>query len=91
LGGTSFNPNPTELKFTHFKNPKVFEIIGKGGKDFNLIPLRVTRIVATNTGRAEAAGNDIMRGRFEVRARVVVELRLPVVNLLLEVAIEARS
>jgi len=36
--GISFNPSPTELKFTHFKKPKVFEIIGKGGKDSNPIP-----------------------------------------------------
>ena len=35
-----------------------------------------------NTGRAEAAGSNAMRGRFEVEDRVAVELRLPVVNLL---------
>ena len=75
---------------THFKNLKIFEIIGKGGKDSNPIPPRNTEIDAANTGRAEAAGGHAMRGRFEVRARVAVELRLPV-NLLLEVAIESRS
>jgi len=40
-----------------------------------------------DTGRVEAAGGDTMRGRFEVRARVAVELHLPVVNLLPEDAI----
>ena len=42
-------------------------------------------------GRAEAAGGDAMRGRFEVGARMAVKLRLLVVNLLQEVAIGAGS
>jgi len=89
LHGTSFNPKPTELKFTHFRNLKVFEIIGKGGKDSNPIHPRDAGITAADTGRAEAAVGDAIQGRFEVEARVVVELRLPMVNLLLEDAIEA--
>jgi len=86
-GETSFNPSPTELKFTHFKNPKVLKIIGKGGKDLNTIPPRDVGITVADMGRAEAAGGDAMRGRFEVGARVVVELRLLVENLLPEDAI----
>ena len=67
---------------THFKKPKVFKIIGKGGKDSNPIPPRDVGISTADTGRA--VGGDTMLGRFEDRARVVVELHLPV-------AIEARS
>ena len=78
---------PTEFKFTNFKTPKIFEIISKGGKDSNPIPPRDAGITAVDTRRAEAAGDDAMRGRFEVGARVVVELRLLVENLLPEDAI----
>jgi len=67
---------------THFKKPKVFEIIGKGGKDSNPIPPRDAGISTADTGRV--VGGDTMLGRFEDRARVAVELHLPV-------AIEARS
>jgi len=91
LDGTSFNPKPIKLKFTHFRNPKVVEIIGKGGKNSNLIPLRDAKITVVDNGRAEAAGGDAMQGRFQVGARVAVELRLPMVNLLPVDAIGARE
>ena len=65
--------------------------MGKGGKDSNPIPPRDARITAADTGRAEVVGDDAMRGRFEVGARVAAELRLPVVNLLPEVTIGAGS
>ena len=84
---TQIRVEPTEFKFTNFKTPKIFEIISKGGKDSNPIPPRDAGITAVDTRRAEAAGDDAMRGRFEVGARVVVELRLLVENLLPEDAI----
>ena len=55
----------------------------------NPIPPRDAGITAADTGRAEAAGGDAMRGRFEVGARVAVELCFPAMNLLPEDAIGA--
>jgi len=34
----SFNLRSTKHKFTHIKNPKLFEIIGKGGKNSYPLP-----------------------------------------------------
>jgi len=58
--GTSFNPKPTELKFKLFKNSKGFVIMGKGGKDPNLLPLTNVGKTTAETSRAEVAGGDPM-------------------------------
>jgi len=65
--------------------------MGKGGRDLNPLPPRNARKITAETSRAEVAGSDAMRGRFEVGAQVAVELCLPVVNLLPEVTIGAGS
>ena len=49
------NPKPIKLKFRLFKNPKGFEIMGKGGKDSNPIPPRNAGNIAAETDKAEAA------------------------------------
>jgi len=61
LGGTSPNYNPTILRSRLFKNPKIVEIIDKGGKELNPIPLREAVDAATERGRAD---NDDMQGCF---------------------------
>jgi len=65
--------------------------MGKGAKDLNPLPLKNAGNTTAEMGRAEVAGGDAMRGRFEVGARVAVELRVSVVNSLPEVAIGAKS
>jgi len=52
---------PTNLRFKLFKNPNTIEVIGKGGRELNPVPLGQAIGAVADRGRAD---DDDMYGRF---------------------------